>query len=904
MWHSVLVVVGGVLGGVVGACISPLLAISGYGFYIGFAAGFAITYLWNHKEVNYEIFSAKVAFSHALWGFDVKDGDFHKVVEYGHIGDIEHFLGKWDIINAVIEKYGAPLHCAIRYDHKDVIEYLLNHGADIDIVAPGLGSPLHYACSKGNLDIINLLIENNAQINISDEHGYTPLYYALAHNKISVAEILLENFADFKTMKDAEKLLHMVVQKGYYEAAEKLISLNADPNVIDAKGKTPIFYALEKGYIKLFNLLVESKADLNKVDPETGNTLLHIAVQKGYDDVAEKLISLKVNLNVIDVKGKTPIFYALEKGYIKLANLLVESKADLNKVDPETGDTLLHIAAHKGLKDVFETIAVTKDVNLDVRNKAGESAMVIALLRGNVESAKFIKNKGCKFDAKAEGERIIIDAAKNNKKDVFKYLVEELSVNINSMDSKGNLPICYANGELFTYICNHGGNVNWENDLGETLLHTAAKAGDREKVKALLAKGADPWRGNNDSVSILYDALFNGHVEIAEDLYRSVDDMRKRKFMQHSGIYSSNKIINKAATEGLGEILYFYEKHSNHGMPNLEGAIFIALSNNHPITAQKLKDMGAPFKKAAKQNIELFCKAIKNEWTGVVKKMLEFGVKVDNPDNNNHIPIYYTLNNNTVDTLKLLWIYGADLNKVDPMENSTLLCLAIKNKMDFVRFLIPKSSKEGLNIVDIKTNKTPLQLAIDLKQMPIIKLLLEHPNVELKRADFTAISKLPPEFIKEVFETLIKAEKIGINDKCFAGGQTFMHIAAKLGDINLITKLKDYGVSLEIPDDKDLIPVRIAYENSISKECINALIPGMEYKPPVIEPSAPPVDNVNVVVGGPSVPTPSAPPVDGKDWMSPVLAPSAPQAEELHKDPNAYQPGGYGVNPGSETPLI
>jgi len=780
-WYGFIVCVGTALGGGIGSWLAASSV------YIGAALGFLGSF-WYCKEIDYELHCMKRA-ALLAWTGDVDNGFIHNVITYGYIEDVEYYLVRGANINNVFKDLGTPLHYAITNNSKGILEYLLKHNADIDFVVPKLGSPLHYACKMEKLDLVKLLIQNNAQINICDDQGYTPLYYAFANNKLSIIEILLENFADFKSMKDAEKLLPIVVQKGYYEAAEKLISLGA------------------------------------------------------------------------------------------------------------AGNTLLHIAVYNHLPNVFEMIADTKGVELNGINKAGDSVMTVALLNNELELAKFIKSKGCLFDAKKEGERIIINAAKNGHLDIFKYLVEDLHVNINAIDSQGNLAVYYAKGDLVKYICERGGNVNWENSAGETLLHTAVKNGDREKVKTLLDKGADPRKENNESVSILYDALFHGHVNIAEDLFNAVP-MRKKEFMMSSGIYNSSDIINNAASKGWDDVLDFYIKHYGYDILNLGNSIFIALSNNKPYTAGKLKQMGARFVKKSPENIELFSKAVRSEWYHVVKKMLEFGISVDAPDANGRTPSYYAMNNKTIDVLKLLCNHGADLNKVDRATNSTLLYVAVlKRRADFVKFLcdrvdvnklngeksetalvrsikngsleiakllVARSSKEGLNIVDVETGKTPLQLALDSAQMQVIEQLLQHPHVELKRIDFTAISKSSPGLIIKVFETLLEAKKINPNEKCFADGQTFMHVAAKLGDLSLIEKLKSLGVSLETQDDNGLMPVRIGYESDASKECITALTPGMECKPPITEPSVPPLESEGL---NPVVTPPSAPPLQ----------------EELHK---------------------
>ena len=61
-----------------------------------------------------------------------------------------------------------------------------------------------------------------------------------------------------------------------------------------------------------------------------GDTLLTLAARKGNSDIAEILISSKAKLNKRDLSGNTPLHIAIENSDLVLAELLVSNGASVN----------------------------------------------------------------------------------------------------------------------------------------------------------------------------------------------------------------------------------------------------------------------------------------------------------------------------------------------------------------------------------------------------------------------------------------------------------------------------------------------------------------------------------------------------------------------------------------------
>ncbi|MEX0849122.1 MAG: ankyrin repeat domain-containing protein [Candidatus Dependentiae bacterium] len=142
---------------------------------------------------------------------------------------------------------------------------------------------------------------------------------------------------------------------GDYDRVKKLLSSSKGllkgkkrkedmPNVDaqNAYGWTPLMYAVIDPYkVKLVNLLIEKKADVNLVD-EYGRTALMHAVQDGKTlENVKALIAAGADVNVQDVDGNTALMYAAKMyGQDALAkvNLLLEAGAEVNMQNNE-GET-------------------------------------------------------------------------------------------------------------------------------------------------------------------------------------------------------------------------------------------------------------------------------------------------------------------------------------------------------------------------------------------------------------------------------------------------------------------------------------------------------------------------------------------------------------------------------------
>ena len=229
--------------------------------------------------------------------------------------------------------------------------------------------------------------------------------------------------------------LHYAAKDGNAAEVSRLLGYDADPNLRDANGWTPLGAAVASGHEEVAVVLIQNgadasalpmkeflqamrsfsedgllalleggmKADLELFADDSEETALHAAARLGYARLLAALVegAEESALTATDAAGRTALDYAREGGHAAAVTLLENLTLDPSAVMNDQGDTRLHIAAREGdAAAIRRWIGAGADLNplndaamsplhvavgSQLRPDAGQVAAARALLEGGAD---------------------------------------------------------------------------------------------------------------------------------------------------------------------------------------------------------------------------------------------------------------------------------------------------------------------------------------------------------------------------------------------------------------------------------------------------------------------------------------------------------------------------------------
>lgn len=132
---------------------------------------------------------------------------------------------------------------------------------------------------SGTLEELKDLMKKNPNvINETNERGFSTLILACYRGNKDVADFLIDHVKDVNYKSDEGTALAGLAIQYNKDLVEHLLKKNADPNIADATGTTPLFWAVKSGNKELVEILLKYKADKIKKD-SMGMTPFEYALQ-------------------------------------------------------------------------------------------------------------------------------------------------------------------------------------------------------------------------------------------------------------------------------------------------------------------------------------------------------------------------------------------------------------------------------------------------------------------------------------------------------------------------------------------------------------------------------------------------------------------------------------------------
>ncbi|KAH9624427.1 hypothetical protein KSS87_003446 [Heliosperma pusillum] len=223
--------------------------------------------------------------------------DVYTAAAYGDMEKLERLVVKQGC--SVMEADGLgyyALQWAALNNRTAAATFILEHGGDVNAADHTGQTALHWSAVRGAVQVAELLMQEGARVDAADMYGYQTTHVAAQYGQTAY-------------------LYHMVMK------------WNADPDVPDNDGRSPLHWAAYKGFADCIRLLLFLGAHRARQDKE-GCTPLHWAAIRGNMEACTVLVQAgkKEDLIVTDNTGLTPAQLAADKNHRQVAFFLVGSE--------------------------------------------------------------------------------------------------------------------------------------------------------------------------------------------------------------------------------------------------------------------------------------------------------------------------------------------------------------------------------------------------------------------------------------------------------------------------------------------------------------------------------------------------------------------------------------------------
>jgi len=202
---------------------------------------------------------------------------------------------------------------------------------------------------------------------------------------------------------------------------------------------------------------------------------------------------------------------------VNLLNYNGNLKLDIRKY----GDTLLHVAAQKGLVNVCQAL-VERGLDVNSKNRYYQTPLHLAVREDHLGVVELLISAGADLNAKSSsGWTPLHWVACNGYLEVVKLLISA-GADVNAKIDSGWTPLHWAacNGylEVVALLISAGADVNARDNKGWTPLHWAACYGNFEFIKVLLRYGANMNAKDRNSKTLLELANYKTRKAIRQYL--------------------------------------------------------------------------------------------------------------------------------------------------------------------------------------------------------------------------------------------------------------------------------------------------------------------------------------------------------------------------------------------------
>lgn len=186
---------------------------------------------------------------------------------------------------------------------------------------------LFYAIKNEDLQKVKEIVAKNSNL-LNYRQGNEKFRYS---TRVHFGQIPYTKDKSETNLQDGWTALHWAAFCGNKKIAEFLVSQNADLNVSDWSGKTPLLIAVSYGSSEIAKIFLKNGALLK--GEKSNATAIHLAVALKNVEILKTLLESKVDVNTKDRFERTPLHWAATNNSLEIVKLLIKNGAKIDEKD-------------------------------------------------------------------------------------------------------------------------------------------------------------------------------------------------------------------------------------------------------------------------------------------------------------------------------------------------------------------------------------------------------------------------------------------------------------------------------------------------------------------------------------------------------------------------------------------
>ena len=418
---------------------------------------------------------------------------------------------------------------AVITHNAEKVSELLELGVDVNVTSDFDFNPLLFASALGYENIVKILLQHPlVNVHACTVRKTDALMYAAMDSHIGVMDLLIKAGInhDFRNVFGCNALM-LALQSKQITAARYLLALptTIDLNITNTSGCTLLMYAAVLGNIDIISALINKGADIHAVN--NGDTALTIAVQNKQNEAAKLLIDAGAKTDIQFKNGATLLIATVTHSTAQVTEKLLTKGAVVHINTPnEGGCTPLMWAANFGYIDIMKVLlAHGADIHAVSKNRS--TALSIALDNQKNDAAKLLLAAGAKANITFENDQtLLLNAVPHCTPDIIKKLLDNgAAVHINTPNKNGWTPLMraarFGNVDTMRLLLAHNADIEAVTTTSATALCIALYNKQNEASKLLIKSNAKTDMRLNDGETMLSLAAAYCNAEIVEMLLQT-----------------------------------------------------------------------------------------------------------------------------------------------------------------------------------------------------------------------------------------------------------------------------------------------------------------------------------------------------------------------------------------------